>query len=250
MDMESIGAGIQSAVTISIARTYADLVRHPVVVLIEEPELYLHPHACRSFYKLLKDLSGSDLQIIYATHERCFVDTLNYPNIYLVSKVNDETIVKNINTLTTSPSRELQILTKCSEEFNEIFFAKYVIITEGFADKLACRLALEKEGINIDQKNISIIDAGGSGNIYYLVELVSSFDIDCFAIYDADAISEIQRTQTLLGMSKIKIQSPDNLEGMWGISQHLEKESALTILPNWVSTHSTPQIYLDIISHL
>ncbi|WP_372429090.1 hypothetical protein [Archaeoglobus fulgidus] len=34
------------------------------MLAIEEPELYLHPHG-RHFYKILKELSQKDVQVIY-----------------------------------------------------------------------------------------------------------------------------------------------------------------------------------------
>jgi len=249
VDVENVGAGIQSAVSIAIARTYADVVQSPVTVLIEEPELFLHPHACRNFYRLLKNMVGANLQVIYATHERCFVDINEYANIYLVKKEGDETVVKYVHRLSSSPRDELKILSKCDEMLNEVFFANKVIITEGFGDRLACKLTLEKEGVEIDRNNISIIDAGGRNNVNYLAELVHSFDIDCFVLYDQDAQAEIAEAETLLGSSNVKIQVPD-LEGMWGIMGHLNRERALRDLPSWIQTHSTPSVYTDLISQL
>ncbi|HGE70633.1 TPA: DUF2813 domain-containing protein, partial [Candidatus Poribacteria bacterium] len=43
-DAEDMGAGTQSALAIAIARAYAEIIRQPLVMAIEEPELYLHPH--------------------------------------------------------------------------------------------------------------------------------------------------------------------------------------------------------------
>jgi putative ATP-dependent endonuclease of OLD family len=49
-DPEEMGLGTQSALVIALAEAYRQLVRESVVMLIDEPELYLHPHACRHFY--------------------------------------------------------------------------------------------------------------------------------------------------------------------------------------------------------
>ena len=72
-DPEDVGAGVQSALAVAIAKAYAEIVKQPLILTIEEPELYLHPHGCRHFYRLLRELSQGDLQIIYSTHERAFV---------------------------------------------------------------------------------------------------------------------------------------------------------------------------------
>jgi len=252
MDIENVGSGVQSAVSIAIARAYSEIVRVPVTIAIEEPELYLHPHACRHFYELLKELAGNYLQIIYTTHSRCFVDINDFTNIYLVNKSNDATTVKNVSTLTSNPRRnDLDIISKTDESINEIFFAESVILVEGFNDKLACREALKREGININLKNISIIDSGGKRNIKYLADLVNSFGIKCFALVDEDQGRNQQLIvdiQAIIGPNNVKVQRPDNLEGMLGFPSHLSKEQGLVDIPNWFQTvaNATPQVYLDI----
>jgi len=252
MDIENVGSGVQSAVSIAIARAYSEIVRVPVTIALEEPELYLHPHASRHFYELLKELAGNYLQIIYTTHSRCFVDINDFKNIYLVNKSNDRTAVKNVSALSSNPRRnDLEIISKTDESINEIFFAESVILVEGFNDKLACREALKRDGVNINLKNISIIDSGGKRNIKYLADLVHSFGIKCFALVDEDhgrnqqLVNEIQ---AIIGPNNVKVQQPNNLEGMLGFQSHLSKEQGLVDIPNWFQTPSnaTPQVYLDI----
>ena len=90
VDVENEGAGVQSAVAIAIARAYAEIVQKPLILAIEEPELYLHPHGCRHFYKILKELSQRGVQVIYTTHERSFVNVADLESILLVKKENGE----------------------------------------------------------------------------------------------------------------------------------------------------------------
>jgi len=242
-DVDNVGAGIQSAITIALARAYADIVQRPVTIVMEEPELYLHPHACRHFYKLLKSLSGPNLQIIYATHERCFVNINDYQSIRIVKKVNNETKVKYVTNLATTPSNDLRLISKCDESMNELFFARTVIFVEGFDDKLACILGLAKEGVDIDKENVSVIEASGRGDIYYLCNLTKQFDIKTLAIYDEDATSDIRRTEALIGSLNVFVQRPDNLEGMLGISGHVDKIRAIRELPIWFQNNPNPSIY-------
>jgi len=243
-DVDNVGAGIQSAITIALARTYADVVKTPITIVIEEPELYLHPHACRHFYKLLKQLSGGNLQIIYATHERCFVNIEDFQNIRIVEKENNETKVRFVQSLAATPNEEIKIISKCEEWINEMFFAKSVIIVEGFADRLACKLGLEKEGVDIDKENISIVNAGGSGNIFFFSDLAFKFGKNTIAVFDEDAVGEINRVKSILGHDYVFEQSPYDLEGMLGLSGiHFDRVSAIQQLPNWFNTNPNPVIY-------
>ena len=63
-----MGAGIQSAIVIALINAYKILKRTGAILLIEEPEVYLHPHARRYFYSLLRELSEEGTQVFYTTH--------------------------------------------------------------------------------------------------------------------------------------------------------------------------------------
>src|SRR5260370_38772195 len=91
IDPEECGAGVQSAIALAVAKAYADIVKNPVVLALEEPELYLHPHGCRHFYRLLHEFAGAVLQIIYTTHERSFVNVGDFDSVHIVRKIARQT---------------------------------------------------------------------------------------------------------------------------------------------------------------
>lgn len=185
-DVEDMGAGIQSALAVAIARTYAEIVKRPLVLAIEEPELYLHPHACRHFYKLLKDLSQRGIQIFYTTHEKSFVNITDFQSIHLVKKENNETKVCSGIKKSVSDEDKIRMASKFDESLNEVFFAKQVVLVEGFDDKIACRLAFEKLGIELDKENISIIECGSNTAIRPISEVLKIFEIPHYALVDQD----------------------------------------------------------------
>jgi putative ATP-dependent endonuclease of OLD family len=131
-DAEEVGAGVQSALALAIAKAYGEVVKKPLVLAIEEPELNLHPHACRHFNSLLRELSEQGLQIIYTTHERSFVDVSNYEEIHLVLKVNGRTRVRSGSDLEDIEDKDrLKLLSKFNERLNEVFFSSLVILWKG-----------------------------------------------------------------------------------------------------------------------
>jgi predicted ATP-dependent endonuclease of OLD family len=255
-DAEDMGAGTQSALAIAIARAYADIVRNPVIIAIEEPELYLHPHGCRHFYKLLKNLADGGLQVIYTTHERSFINISDFESIHIVRKEEEETKVYSGISLSRTPQfDEVKTASKFNEYINEVFFADKVILVEGFSDKIACHLALEKLGIDIDLKNISIIECGSKTAIEPIAQILKHFNIKTYALLDADAETEILKLQELLGEDNVFVQEPD-LEGMLGrdkiglnANEKLNKEKSLRLLPFYfqnIQENELPQIYLDL----
>lgn len=246
-DAEDMGAGTQSALAVAIARAYAEIVKQALVVAIEEPELYLHPHGCRHFYKLLKELSETGVQIIYATHERSFVDMANFRSVHLVRKEAGKTKVYSGIGKQISSEDQVKLASKFDEDVNEIFFANHVVLVEGPDDKIACRLALEKLGMELDKESISITECGGNTAIKPISEILNLFDVSTYVLMDEDPLNPntakiTSELQSFLGSDKVLLQCPD-LEGMFALSKRLSKAEALIFFPNWFSANNPPEVY-------
>jgi len=59
------------------------------VLLIEEPELYLSPHAQRHLYRLLRELAQRENQILYSTHAPVFLSVDRLEELALVRHTSD-----------------------------------------------------------------------------------------------------------------------------------------------------------------
>ena len=79
VDIEAtdMGAGAQNALILAIFQAYERLHKQGAIFLIEEPEMYLHPHRRRFFYQVMRRLSV-DNQILYTTHSTHFVAIPEY----------------------------------------------------------------------------------------------------------------------------------------------------------------------------
>jgi Predicted ATP-dependent endonuclease of the OLD family len=147
---------------------------------------------------------------------------------------------------------EVKLASKFNEYINEVFFADKVILVEGFSDKIACQLALEKLGINLDLKNISIIECGSKTAIEPIARILKHFNIKTYALLDADAEVEIPKLKKLLGNDNVLIQDPD-LEGMLGRNrlglnqnEKLNKEKSLKLFPDYFQNNEIPPLYIDL----
>lgn len=177
------GAGIQSATLIGLFNYYTRHVNTVASALlcIEEPELYLHPHARRVISDRLDDfMDGNRHQIVLTTHSPEFLRTTAQGfNIVLVSRDAAGTRAASIN------AREFQNLLLDGNQ-NELFFAEKVIICEGYdhcvvraaADSL-CRGALNAQ-------NVSIVAVSGKNNIARLAGAVVRLGIECYVVADFD----------------------------------------------------------------
>lgn len=204
-ELKDKGAGIQSAVTISLYDFYVRNIVHTgsSLLAVEEPELYLHPHGRRVISnRLSRFVDGGKNQVILTTHTSEFLSNIyESQNIICVQKINTSTTAKNI--YFNTPKRK-QILIK--KQNAELFFADSVILTEG-ADKYfieeAARcfarsnkfLTEDYEIVSISEDwindfNISIINCGGKHELWKYAEILNELEIKFITTADFDFLRD------------------------------------------------------------
>jgi predicted ATP-dependent endonuclease of OLD family len=256
-DPEEVGAGVQSALAIAVAKAYADIVRRPIVVAIEEPELYLHPHGCRHFYTLLRQLSADGLQVIYATHERSFVSLEDFEAVHIVRKPGAATSVRSGGVFAITAGRDrLRLQSRFNDRVNEVFFAAAVVLGEGDPDEIACRCALVREGLDLDQQSLSVLSLGGKDEIPVVAEVLMGFGIPVFGLIDEDpgnaATARTRaRLDRVVGPQNVFIQAA-NLEGLFGLGHKPSRVEAMALFPRWFANtqNPTPQVYRDLAARI
>jgi len=129
------------------------------VGLIEELEAHLHPQAQMQVVEILQ--KQKEIQLILTTHS---------PN--LASKVKLENLVICNSNLAFPLGYEYTKLEKEHYKFLEkfldvtksnLFFAKGVILVEGWAEEIIIPSIAQKIGINLTEKGISVINVGNLG---------------------------------------------------------------------------------------
>ncbi|MCS7054105.1 MAG: AAA family ATPase [Ignavibacterium sp.] len=184
-----MGSGIQSAIVIAIINAYREIKRSGAILIIEEPEVFLHPQTRRYFYSLLKSLSESGNQIFYSTHSTEFVRLEDYKNICIVRKnpADGTKVIQahNLN-LASNEQEELKLLTEFDSGKNEMFFARKVLLVEGSTEKYSLPYVFKLMGIDINEKGISIIDSGSKENLLFFIKILKAFKIPFVALHDED----------------------------------------------------------------
>ena len=190
--VSNFGSGISILTAYLLLKNIAKSNKNGVILLIDEPELHLHPQLQQ---KLFEEFEKSDYQVIYTTHSDTMISLKNWQGITRVNdqhetspskevlkeKQGDQTIEDHINDL-SKYNYDKKIFYR---EDNQLFFAKKCLLVEGPNDKYGLSILAGK--LNIDFSDLTIIACSGKNNIMRYNILCYAFNIAAFVIFDDDS---------------------------------------------------------------
>lgn len=193
------GSGIQSAIIIGLFDFYTREVANPgcCLLVVEEPELYLHPHGRRVISDRLDDfLDNGKNQVIITTHSSEFIAKASQQNLnIIVVKKDSSSNTTAVNTSFDDP-KERRVLLKTQNA--EMFFADYVLLTEG-GDKYLVEAIARSYGNKFPDElgpnwlnnfNISVLDIGGKGEFAKYVKKLKEINIAYYVLSDFDFLRD------------------------------------------------------------
>jgi putative ATP-dependent endonuclease of OLD family len=170
---------------------YALNIRDAIIV-VDEPELHLHPKWQTILLKLFEQLVASTgNQFLLATHSPMFVSP---ESIQYVSRVYSRKQESNILRLDASalPNRRHLFNVVNSQNNERIFFADWVILVEGISDRIFFEAVLRKMRISESiQATVEIVSVGGKGLFPAYQSLLRACHIEHFVIADSDYIEQV-----------------------------------------------------------
>lgn len=164
----------------------------PHVLLLDEPELCLHPSAIRESCKVLYDLpKRGNWQVMVTTHSPSFID-LSRDNTTIVrvqrnenGEIDGTTLFKpdKVN-LEEDDKKRLKLLNICDPYVTEFFFGGHSIIVEGDTEYTAFKHVVSQDPDNF--KNVHIIRARGKDTIVSLIKILNHFGSNYSILHDSD----------------------------------------------------------------
>jgi putative ATP-dependent endonuclease of OLD family len=164
----------------------------PHVLLLDEPEICLHPNAIREARNVLYDLTKTDnWQVMVTTHSPVFIDFSKDNTTIIKVEKNESGVIKGSTVyrpekvkLDDDDKKNLKLLNLCDPYVAEFFFGGKVIVVEGDTEYTAFNHIISKN--RKKYQNIHIIRARGKATIVSLVKILNNFGSDYSILHDAD----------------------------------------------------------------
>ncbi|HFC29963.1 MAG TPA: ATP-dependent endonuclease [Oceanospirillales bacterium] len=180
------------------------------ILLLDEPEINLHPSIIRSARKAIYALAEVEgWQVMCTTHSPIFIDLTN-DHTTLIKVSNTPEGVYHFQTDKSSFSDEekenMKMLNKCCPTVNEFFFYESSILVEGDTEYLAYQYLIEKEEL---EGSHCVINCRGKANIPTFIKIFNQFQASAIAIHDLDT----------------KLRKDGSANGMWTINHKIRSQA-------------------------
>ncbi len=164
------------------------------MLLIDEPEVALHPNAIRAASRYLYNLTDDRAwQAILATHSPLFIDPLHdHTTIVRLarSEANPTPKTYRSDSATFSPDEKenLKILNRFDQGLAEMFFGQLPVIIEGDTEYAAFELLMNKypDQFPLSRKPV-LVRARGKHTMLLIMQILSEFRVPFAILHDADS---------------------------------------------------------------
>ncbi|UCM48963.1 ATP-dependent nuclease [Aeromonas caviae] len=166
------------------------------VLLLDEPEVSLHPSATEIARDVLYSLPDSDnWQVMVATHSPSFIDlTKDHTTIIRVDKNQDDhikttTLFKPDSAQLDKDDKEnLKLINLFDSHISEAFFGGKVLVVEGDTEYSAINFIknTEAEFGNYQYNDLNVIRARGKVTVASMMKVLNHFGKNYYVLHDTD----------------------------------------------------------------
>lgn len=197
-DLSCLGHGAQRCIQMALIRYMAEIAatksKAPfrTLLLIDEPELYLHPQGIEQVRIALKKLSKGNFQVVFSTHSPLMIKAEDVASALIVRKTSAN------GTVVPPPAKTLILKTLQDHaaqrnllfeigSSSEILFSDSVLLLEGSTEKNLVPKSIEAiTRSTLAALKTGLVPIGGSGNTAHCLSILKSLDIKGKAVVDLD----------------------------------------------------------------
>lgn len=234
--ISTMGHGSQRAIQMALINCLAlvkkEAAANPsrtTLLLIDEPELYLHPQAIERVRLALKALANAGYQVIFTTHSAHMIAREDAENVVLIRRNAEQgtfarpTIASAIKGAIANADHQAETLFSLTHS-TKIFFADSVLLAEGKTEKRLFPKIFEiSTSSTLEERKIALIEVGGSGNIAAAKRILELMGLPVKAIVDLDFAFKEAPKHDIISKDCEKISACKT------ILKQLEEEGVLTL---------------------
>jgi len=197
-DFSSYGHGAQRSIQMALVQYLAEIKRQnnhqtsTTLLLIDEPELYLHPFAIEQVREALIELSQNGYQIVISTHSAQMITAEDAEKTLLIRK--DENIGTYsrtrlgdaIQTVVPNSTHQMEQLFNLAHS-TQLLFAENVVLTEGKTElRLLPFLFKKVVNLTMGQEKHALVAQSGVNDTQKSLAILAEMDLPTKAICDLD----------------------------------------------------------------
>jgi putative ATP-dependent endonuclease of OLD family len=194
----SFGHGAQRTVQMALIKLLAAQVNQQAqqgattVLLIDEPELYLHPQAIELLRESLKLLSTQNFQVIFSTHSPLLLGSKDVLNTSIMYKNAGGTVVRQklanaAQTIAANPHHASVVFSIQNATY--LMFSEKVILVEGKTEMmLVPDLFRMLSGQSLAQGKACLVETSSSSAIAPMLQVLTSVGFQPKAVVDLDFV--------------------------------------------------------------
>lgn len=250
VDLEGAGSGISMLVALMLLEQVSERAGDDLILLIDEPELHLHPQLQAKF---ASHLLSSSAQTIVTTHSPLFVDLGNWNGISrmtwaehypkkekLAEKLGPKTIDEHLSDI---PKYGYHQTTFTSND-SDIFFARKVLLVEGPVEKYG--LPKLAKVLGEDLAHLTIISCDGKDKIPHFVTICHAFAIPAFVLFDLDGktVTDTKNARVIEASGAFSVKNfKSSFEDLLGVAGNVKHKAgtALKKIDEMQTKDSVPQ---------
>jgi putative ATP-dependent endonuclease of OLD family len=162
------------------------------LVIIDEPELHLHPRWQRIFLSLFREVADDrNNQFVVATHSPVFVapDTMNdVTRIYRSDGASQRVLLRDVEL----PEKKSLVRMINSQNNERMFFADKVVLVEGITDRLVMTSLVDGVSARMaSNEAVEVIDVGGKHNFKDYKALLAALRTPAYIMADRDYLRQV-----------------------------------------------------------
>lgn len=164
-------------------------------LIIDEPELNLHPQYQSFFMQEVRKISGDPSTdetkkiVFLITHSPFILDFRLEEDLKGVISFDLEySVPKQVHNLLPGNFPYASFIGRLNGHHKQFFFSDALIFVEGIRDARIVEAMMEARGVSVAGAGSCIIDAGGSGEVSHYLEICKGMGKEAHFLYDLDSL--------------------------------------------------------------